>query len=136
VDDALMRQRAAAARVARLATTRADGRPHVVPCCFAVEGNLLYTAVDDIKPKSSLELRRIDNLRLHPEVCALVDEYAEDWASLWWIRMDGRARLADRGSVERESALEFLASKYEQYRRRPPPGTVVVVEIDVWRAWP
>jgi PPOX class probable F420-dependent enzyme len=136
MDDALMRQRAAAARVARLATTRADGRPHVVPCCFAVDGDLLYTAVDDIKPKSSLELRRIDNLRLHPEVCALVDEYAEDWDALWWIRMDGRAHLAGRGSVEREAALAFLGSKYEQYRRRPPPGTVVIVEIAVWRAWP
>jgi len=36
--------------VARLATVGADGRPHVVPVCFALDGDMLYTAVDE-KPK-------------------------------------------------------------------------------------
>ena len=32
------------ARVARLATLEADGRPHVVPICFAIAGDTLYSA--------------------------------------------------------------------------------------------
>jgi PPOX class probable F420-dependent enzyme len=136
MDEASMRDRAAVARVARLATTTGDGRPHVVPCCFAVEGDLLYTAVDDIKAKSTLELRRIDNVRLHPRVAVLVDHYAEDWSELWWIRMDGAARVVHRGSPEHAAALASLGSKYDQYRDRPPPGAAIVVEIETWRAWP
>ena len=46
------------ARVARLATVRPDGSPHVVPVCFAVSGDTIYTAVDH-KPKSTTELARL-----------------------------------------------------------------------------
>ena len=45
------------ARVARLATVDPDGRPHVVPICFALDGDTLYTAVDE-KPKSTRRLIR------------------------------------------------------------------------------
>ena len=45
-------------RVARLATVGPDGRPHVVPICFALDGDTLYTAVDS-KPKSTRRLRRL-----------------------------------------------------------------------------
>src|SRR6266540_4372757 len=50
------------ARVARLATTDPDGRPHLVPIVFALEGDTLYSAVDR-KPKRSSKLRRIENAR-------------------------------------------------------------------------
>ncbi len=39
-------RRAAAAPVARLATVDAEGRPHLVPCCFALEGDVAYSVVD------------------------------------------------------------------------------------------
>jgi len=136
MDQALIRQRSAAARVARLATVTPDGRPHIVPCCFAVDGDCAFTAVDDIKAKTTRDLRRLRNLLAHPAVSLLIDHYVEDWSALWWIRMDGRAHLAEHGSTEHIHAQEVLASKYDQYRRRPPPGAVVVVEIDTWRAWP
>jgi nitroimidazol reductase NimA-like FMN-containing flavoprotein (pyridoxamine 5'-phosphate oxidase superfamily) len=55
-DDARLK----AARVARLATTDPDGRPHLVPIVFALEGDTLYSAVDR-KPKRSSKLRRIEN---------------------------------------------------------------------------
>ena len=38
--DAEARRRLAAARVAYLATVRTDGRPHVVPIVFALEGEV------------------------------------------------------------------------------------------------
>ena len=77
-----------AARVARLATIDPDGRPHVVPIVFALEGETLYSAVDR-KPKRSQTLRRIENARARPDVTVLVDHYEDDWARLWWIRLRG-----------------------------------------------
>src|SRR6266404_9921648 len=68
--------RLTAARVARLATTDSDGRPHFVPIAFALDRDTFYTAVDR-KPKRSSKLRRIDNARARPDVTILVDHYGE-----------------------------------------------------------
>ena len=131
-----MRARASAARVGRLATTRPGGRPHVVPCCFAVEVDRLFTAVDDVKVKSTAALRRLGNVTAHGWASVLVDHYEEDWGALWWVRMDGPARIAEPGTIDHRTAVALLAAKYEQYRLRPPPGPAIVVDIDTWRAWP
>jgi predicted pyridoxine 5'-phosphate oxidase superfamily flavin-nucleotide-binding protein len=40
------RERFAAARLARLATVAEDGRPHLVPIVFALEGNTIVHAVE------------------------------------------------------------------------------------------
>jgi len=129
-----MRRRMDEARVGRLATVRPSGRPHVVPCCFVLTGDVVYSAVDT-KPKSTLELRRLENLLANPSAALLVDHYSDDWSDLWWIRVDGAARVLV-GGVERDHALELLADKYAQYRRDPPPGPVVAIDVTVWRAWP
>ena len=129
-----MRQRVSAARVGRLATTRPDGRPHVVPCCFTVEESTAYTAVD-AKPKSSNRLQRIRNLERNAAATLVTDHYEEDWSNLWWVRLDGIARIL-ASSRERDAALELLALKYVQYRDEPPPGPVIAIEIENWRAWP
>jgi PPOX class probable F420-dependent enzyme len=125
--------RLTAARVARLATTDPDGRPHLVPIVFAVDGDTLYSAVDH-KPKRSRTLRRIENARARPDVTVLVDHYEEDWRRLWWIRVRGRARVLDDGE-EHEQALSLLAEKYEQYRSQPPDGPVLAVDITEVRDW-
>jgi PPOX class probable F420-dependent enzyme len=125
--------RLTAARVARLATTDPDGRPHLVPIVFAVEGDTLYTAVDK-KPKRSTTLRRIENARARPDVTVLVDHYEENWEKLWWIRLRGRARVLDAGE-ERERALGLLQAKYPQYREEPPDGPVLAVDIIERREW-
>jgi PPOX class probable F420-dependent enzyme len=121
------------ARVARLATTDPDGRPHLVPIVFALDGDTLYSAVDN-KPKRSKRLRRIGNARARPDVTILVDHYDDDWTRLWWIRLRGRARVLDEGK-ERERALELLRAKYEQYRDDPPDGPVLAVDITEVREW-
>jgi PPOX class probable F420-dependent enzyme len=121
------------ARVARLATTDPDGRPHLVPIVFALDGDTLYSAVDR-KPKRSSTLRRIENARARPDVTILVDHYEDDWDSLWWIRIRGRARVLDEGE-ECERALELLVEKYPQYRSEPPTGPVLAVDISDVRAW-
>jgi PPOX class probable F420-dependent enzyme len=128
-----MRERVANARVARLATIDPDGRLHLVPIVFVLDGDTLYTAVD-AKPKRSRRLRRIENARERPGVTVLVDHYDEDWRRLWWVRLRGRARVLDGGN-EAERALGLLAEKYEQYRTEPPGTPVLAIDVDEWRVW-
>lgn len=121
------------ARVARLATIAPDGRPHLVPICFVLDAETLYSAVDR-KPKRSLRLQRLENVRIDPRVEVLVDHYADDWSTLWWVRLRGRARILEQGA-ERDHALALLAAKYPQYVDEPPPGPVLAVDLDRWRGW-
>jgi PPOX class probable F420-dependent enzyme len=123
----------AGARVARLATIDPDGRPHLVPIVFALDGETLYSAVDR-KPKRSRTLQRIENARVRPDVTVLVDRYDEDWSELWWVRLRGRARVLDEGP-ERERALELLCAKYPQYAAEPPDGPVLAVDVTEVREW-
>jgi PPOX class probable F420-dependent enzyme len=122
------------ARVARIATVDASGRPHVVPICFAIEGDTLYTAVDE-KPKRTRRLKRLANIEANPHVEVLIDDYDDDdWSRLWWVRLRGVARIVDD-----RHALELLAAKYPQYRDQPPAGPVIAVTIEErseWRASP
>lgn len=135
----MMRQRVVDARVGRLATVRDDGRPHLVPCCFALVGDIVYSAVDT-KPKSTMALRRLANLRANGHASLLVDHYDDDWSALWWIRLDGSARVLDAttdpgAAAEQARALDLLAAKYPQYRERRPPGAVLALDVERWRAW-
>jgi PPOX class probable F420-dependent enzyme len=128
-----MRERVESARVARLATVDAQGRPHLVPICFALEGEMLYSAVDE-KPKRSKRLKRLENIRRHPEVTVLVDHYEDDWTRLWWVRLDGSAKVLEDGP-ERDHGLALLRAKYEQYRTEPPTGPVIAISLDRWQGW-
>jgi PPOX class probable F420-dependent enzyme len=133
VHEAEMRERFGSARIARLATVGVDGRPHLVPLCFALAGDRIVSVVD-AKPKRSVNLRRLANIRAQPRVSVLVDEYDEDWTRLWWVRADGAARVVESGT-ERDDAVAALTAKYAQYERQPPAGPVVEVTIDRWRGW-
>jgi PPOX class probable F420-dependent enzyme len=128
-----LRERVGQARVARLATVDARGRPHVVPICFVLAGDVLYSAVDH-KPKRSPRLKRLDNIRANPGVVVLVDHYEDDWSRLWWVRLRGRGRVLEAGE-ERERALALLVDKYPQYRAQPPAGAVIAIDLDEWREW-
>ena len=127
VDELEARRRFANARVARLATTRADGRPHIVPLCFALKDDALVSVVDG-KPKRSTDLLRLANVRAHDRVSLLVDHYDDDWASLWWVRLDGVAEVVVDGP-EREAATGQLVAKYPQYQVTPPSGPVLRVRV-------
>ena len=133
MDEPELRRRATSSRVARLATVRADGTPHVVPVCFAVDGNRIVSVVDH-KPKVTTSLRRLDNVRAHPAVSLLVDHYDDDWARLWWVRVDGTATVRDDGP-EHESAVDLLAAKYAQYRHVRPTGSVLEITAGRWLGW-
>ncbi len=131
--EAEARARLAAARVARLATAGADGQPHLVPVTFAVDGDRIYIAVDH-KPKTTPNLRRLRNIRENPRAAVLADHYAEDWGTLWWVRVDGHARVvADDAGMRRP--VDLLTQRYEQYRKSRPAGPVIVIDAERWTGW-
>ena len=129
------RERFAAARVARLATADLTGRPHLVPIVFAVEGDRVVNAVD-AKPKRTTALRRLANVRQNAQVALLADHYDDqDWDVLWWVRAEGRARVAEPGDPDAERAVALLAVRYPQYRDTPPAGPVLIVDVERWAGW-
>jgi PPOX class probable F420-dependent enzyme len=132
VTPAEARARFAAARVARLATADAAGRPHLVPVAFAVADDTIYSAVD-AKPKRTRALRRLANVRENPAVSLLVDHWDEDdWAALWWVRADGRGRVIASEDAEARRAVELLR---ERYPRQRDAGEVLAVEVERWSGW-
>jgi PPOX class probable F420-dependent enzyme len=133
VTPAEARERFAAARVARLATADAGGRPHLVPVVFAVEGDVVYSAVD-AKPKRTTALRRLANVRENPAVALLVDHYDDaDWDALWWVRAEGSGRVLDAPhDAEARRAVELLRARYPQQRA---VGAVLAVDVKRWSGW-
>ncbi|GGK72133.1 TIGR03668 family PPOX class F420-dependent oxidoreductase [Mangrovihabitans endophyticus] len=123
-------QRFATARVARLATVRQDGTPHLVPIVFAVDGDTIWSAVDH-KPKRHRRLRRLDNIAHQPRVSVLADHYDDDWDTLWWVRADGVAEVLDSAPA----AGAALAARYSQYRDRPPGGPFLRISVLKWVTW-
>jgi len=133
LDVGTCRSRLAAAEVARLATTGADGQPHLVPVTYAVRDETVIIGIDQ-KPKSSYDLRRLRNIADNPRVAVLCDHYEADWTRLWWIRADGTASVLTSGG-ERVDAIAELARKYPQYRADPPGGPVIMIAVDRWSGW-
>lgn len=107
-----------------------DLRPHIVPVTYAVHADDLFIAVDQ-KPKSTTALQRLRNIAAHERVAVLVDEYDEDWTHLWWVRVDGVARVVP----EDAAAVGLLSRKYPQYEADPPQGPVIVIRADGWSGW-
>jgi PPOX class probable F420-dependent enzyme len=133
LDPAEARALLAAAPVARLATVRPDGSPHVVPICFALAGETIYTAIDH-KPKATDDLARLRHIAAEPRVALLADRYDHDWSRLWWVRVDGDASVVS-SPQERERALAVLAAAYPQYAARPPDGPIIVVRPRRYSGW-
>ena len=127
------RARFSAAPVARLATVGQAGQPHIVPVTFAVDGDLVYTAVDG-KPKRGPRLQRLRNILANPHVALLTDYYDADWDRLWWVRADGLATIQER-PAEVAGLPGLLAGRYPQYRDSPPAGPVIRVAVRRWSGW-
>lgn len=130
--DQELRERFTQAKVLRLGTADASGKPHLVPATFAVVGDVVAIAVDH-KPKRHTNLKRLRNIEENPAVTLLVDHFDEDWDRLWWVRADGQAQV-----IENELAYELvdaLVDKYEQYREHRPAGPVIRIQVNRWSGW-
>ena len=127
--------------VARLATTGAGGNPHQVPVVFVRQGSRILSPIDG-KPKTGRELARVRNIERSPPVSLLLDHYDPDWRLLWWLRLDGRARVlrpaAREGLSEIGAVLDGLRAKYPQYSQTPllgDPPTLIAIEPTARHSW-
>lgn len=104
-----------AARVAHLATGDAVGQPHVIPICFVLDGNELFSPIDE-KPKqiSPRLLKRLRNIGENPKISLVVDRYEEDWRKLAYVLVIGTAKILLRGK-RHDRAVRLLRRKYPQY---------------------
>ena len=106
-------------------------KPHIVPVCFAYDGKVFYTAIDQ-KPKrvTPERLTRLRNILAVPQVALLIDKYDEDWPQLWYILIWGKAKLIPMtGHKERALALRKLRAKYPQYTERMLPDDAPIIRI-------
>ena len=128
------RELLATARRATLATTAADGRPRLVPVCFVILDDVVWTPLDE-KPKAVDDLRslaRVRDILDRPGISLLVDRWSEDWSELAWLRIEGRATLVD----SEPAVVAALRAKYTQYvdhdlESRP----MIRIEIEGVRSW-
>lgn len=125
-------------RVARLATVDAAGQPLVLPICYVVEGEMLYSPTD-AKPKRVpvQRLKRLQNIRQHPQVALVIDDYSEDWSQLSYVLLQGQAQIITDGPAF-EQAIAALREKYVQYRSMPiqdnPMIAVRLTRVVSWGA--
>jgi PPOX class probable F420-dependent enzyme len=136
------------ARRATLATLAPDGRARLVPCCFALverpEGQMIVTPID-AKPKRASDARqlaRVRDVERDPRVTLLVDHWDEDWADLWWLRVQGLGRVVwpDDSPDEHTLAIAVLRGRYPQYLGHAledlPVIAITPQRVSGWRAAP
>jgi PPOX class probable F420-dependent enzyme len=125
-----------AQRVARLATADAEGRPHVVPICYALAGDTVYFTIDKkAKKRPGAELKRLANLRGNPHAALVVDRYDEDWSRLGWVMLQGRAEILPAGP-EHDRAQTALRARYPQLAAmRIEHLPVVAIRIEHATSW-
>ena len=125
-------------RLAHLATSTSDGVPHVVPVCYACDGKVFYSCIDE-KPKRSTpdNLRRVLNISHNPRISLVVDLYSEDWRKLHYVIVNGTAKIMRKGS-EHSRAVSLLRKKYPQYLsmriEHRPIVKIKPVRIIAWSA--
>jgi len=95
------------ARVSRIATAGPGGISHLVPVCHVLQGGKLYLG-------SGKRGRKVRNVLANPHLTLTVDEYAEDWASLRGVMVQGRARVVEGGPSFRR-IRRAIYRKYVQY---------------------
>jgi PPOX class probable F420-dependent enzyme len=119
-------------RVGHLATAGADGAPHVIPVCYALDEVAIYFVADQ-KPKRrpARELQRLRNLRENPRAALVVDDYDEDWTRLAFVLVRGPARIVSDTGMH-AAALRLLRARYPLYERMAldDPAEHPVVRID------
>jgi PPOX class probable F420-dependent enzyme len=136
----------AAARAAVLGTVASNGRPRLVPICFAFDDGdeplRIWSPLDE-KPKrvpDPHDLERVRDIAANPAVSLLVHAWSEDWSALGWLRIDGLAELIEPGeaatSAEHGVAVAALRARYPQYadhrlERRP----IIRILIQRHRSW-
>jgi PPOX class probable F420-dependent enzyme len=100
-------------KVGHLATADRGGAPHVVPVCFAIDGEALYITIDEKPKRADVPLKRLRNIAENPAVAVVVDRYDDDWTRLGWVMLRGRAEIL-AGGDEHARAQALLRARYPQ----------------------
>ena len=116
-------------RVCRVATSGPGGMPHSVPVCHVVLDGKIYFA-------SGKNGRKVLNLKANPQIAVTVDLYAEAWAHLKGVMVQGTTALIEKGPRFRR-VRALLYRKYEQYAEDAAIGESdsVIVEITPTRVF-
>ena len=88
-------------RTAKLATVRADGRPHVAPIWFDLDGDALVFTTWHTTVKAA-------NLRRDPRVCLCIDDDAPPFA---FVIFEGIAEIGEEAAELRRWAAS-IAGRY------------------------
>jgi PPOX class probable F420-dependent enzyme len=91
----------------RLATASKDGRPHVVPVIYALDGEDLVVAID-------YKTKKLKNLKENNKVALVVDEYRPNRG----LMVEGDCELFERGK-EYLRLLQILFDRFLFYRKNP-----------------
>ena len=106
------------------------------------EGLVVYTALDE-KRKSVADpraLARVRDIGTRPRVAVLVDRWAEDWADLAWVRLEGTATVLEppQRGTEHAHAVGLLRARYPQYATQTletrPMIRIAVDRVSGWSA--
>jgi PPOX class probable F420-dependent enzyme len=109
-------------RTGKLATVRRDGRPHVVPIWFVLDG-------DDLVFTTGAGAVKAQAMRRDPRVCLCVDDERPPYA---FVMVEGTASLGeDMGELLRLATLiggRYMgAGRAEEFgRRNAVPGELLV----------
>lgn len=125
------REFVASARVGRLATASAAAVPHVIPVCFALLDDTVYSVIDE-KPKSGRRLLRLRNIDQTGRAALVIDHYEDDWTRLAYVLLRGPARVVPASA----DALIALRAKYPQYRSMSlEDAEMVELTVQTWTEW-
>jgi len=122
-------------KVGHLATADRRGAPHVVPVCFAIEGEALYITIDEKPKRADVPLKRLRNIAENPSVAVVVDRYDDDWTRLGWVMLRGRAEVLTEGA-EHAHAQALLRARYPQLNdMRIGSLPVIAVRVERVTSW-
>lgn len=103
---------------------------------------ILWSPIDE-KPKRSVDprsLARVRDVVARPDVTLLVDRWSEDWSELGWLRVLGKAAVADPDPDDGTVAevIAALRAKYPQYHEHDlehrPMMRITIESVARWSA--
>ncbi len=107
------------AKVARLATVDQKSQPYVVPVVFVFHENSFFIPLDEkTKTVNGRKLKRVKNIEKNPNVTLLIDKYQNDWKTLFFLMIHGKATVIDgKNNKLMDKVHKLLISKYPQYKK-------------------
>jgi PPOX class probable F420-dependent enzyme len=131
VDDAACWSRLAERSHGVLATVHATRGVDLVPVVFIVDGGSIVIPIDTVKAKRSTRLQRVVNLERDPRCGLLVEYYDDDWSTLWWVRVHGKAMEC----APTDARLALLAARFGQYAPEGAVASTIVLAADAVTGW-